>query len=64
MRFLLTVLSFLVVVPAFSQPLPPPPPNTQIPLDAVVGLLVVASLVYGVKRLMSSSKKSTLAGLT
>jgi hypothetical protein len=47
----LSILVFLSVDSAFSQPLPPPPPNMAIPLDTVVGLLLIFGAGVAVYRL-------------
>ena len=44
-------LSALFVSDAWSQPLPPPPPNQAVSLDVIVGLLLFAGLIYGLKKL-------------
>ena len=45
--FSLFAIVFIMVGQIFAQPLPPPPPNTQIPLDVVVFLLILAGIIFG-----------------
>ncbi len=57
-----TIITFAAVVigtlSGYSQPLPPPPPNSAIPLDVVVGVLLVGGVLYAVRKL-SRGKKLT-----
>jgi hypothetical protein len=50
--FALTALLATVSTVALSQPPPPPPPNTGGPLDTFTGLLLVASVAYGIYKLV------------
>ena len=41
----------LAIGEGFAQPLPPPPPNTAIPLDVIVSLLVLSGIIFGAIKL-------------
>lgn len=49
---------FLIIISkaAFSQPLPPPVPQSWYPIDTVVALLLVVGVVWGVKKLKNKSR--------
>lgn len=50
----LTFLASLLVFGAMAQPGFPPPPSQAIPLDLVVGLLLLAGTIFGLRKLWKS----------
>jgi hypothetical protein len=46
------LLGFISLIDCFAQPAPPPPPQGGLPLDSVMWLLLVASVIYGLIRIV------------
>lgn len=58
------IILFGLIVSAFTasaQPLPPPPPNMAVPLDTVVGVLIIAGTAFGAYKLRAKNKKTVAA---
>jgi len=55
------VILFIVlglVSDALGQPPFPPPPSQAVPLDVVVGILLVGGVFYGLRKLMKTRKRA------
>jgi hypothetical protein len=57
----LTFLAALLVGPGmainlFAAPNPPPAPSAGAPVDAMVGILLILSVVFGLKHLLGKAK--------
>lgn len=46
------LLVFISLFDCFAQPAPPPPPQGGLPLDSVMWLLLAASVIYGLIRIV------------
>jgi hypothetical protein len=53
---MMAILGPGMVVSVFAPPPPPPPPAAGAPIDALVGILLVISAVFGVRYLLGRGK--------